>query len=182
MPALERCSSGPHAGLLRTFAACSAPYSVKAKGRYFRCSPLPAAFKVAICDLKQSHSCRVSWNAKSTGKTIGISTQLLIEALRRHPINTGKIAVEDDLLPTNRFDAGLDILDRNCRCSPFHYLSPELNPRSPSVSSVHHVRVATTWAKRHVRSLFGFVIMDVQNCPRFKVTICDLKRCTHWAG
>jgi len=38
-----------------TLAACSAPCSVKAKGRYFRCWPRPA-FKVAICDLKTTSS------------------------------------------------------------------------------------------------------------------------------
>ena len=38
-------------GLLSTFTNITAPWPVKARGRYLRCSPL---FKVAICDLKES--------------------------------------------------------------------------------------------------------------------------------
>ena len=34
-------------------------------GRYFRCWPRP--FKVTICDLKDDHSSKFSWNAKSSG-------------------------------------------------------------------------------------------------------------------
>jgi hypothetical protein len=67
--------------LLRMFATCRAPCSVKAHGRYFRCGPRPF-FEVADCDLRTATlgnevakydlklvaSSAVSWNAKSSGK------------------------------------------------------------------------------------------------------------------
>ena len=39
-------------GLFRTFAAITAPCSVKAYGRYFACCPRPFS-KVAFCDLRE---------------------------------------------------------------------------------------------------------------------------------
>ena len=44
-----------------------APCSVKAWGRYLRCWPRPV-FKVANCDLRESHSSLESSNMKSAGK------------------------------------------------------------------------------------------------------------------
>src|SRR5437773_11936500 len=54
-------------GELRTFAACIAPCSVKAYGRYLMFWPRPG-FKVANGDLESSASSGVSWNMKSSGK------------------------------------------------------------------------------------------------------------------
>lgn len=70
-------------GLFKIVAAMTAPCSVKATGRNFRCLPR-RVFKITICDLRDSHSeavsSKVGWEATT------VAPHGLVERTGRHPI------------------------------------------------------------------------------------------------
>jgi hypothetical protein len=97
--------------LVSTLEGIATPYSVNAKGGFL--TPIRSRLDITICDFQSSISSVVSWNMKSGGEAIDVTSNGLIQSSCFDLVQRGEVAILHYLAAADEEDPLLDCHGRH---------------------------------------------------------------------